>query len=770
MFIRIFILVSIICILCASGIYAQSNNFDLLLGLGDFEKCNFSKVMELDEFGVVPTSNLNIANGWMVAIGQNSIDSYVFKLVKSDTFTDDGNQYMEASKSYQFIGINNAPGSSRSAQFFISAKSNPKFLDETFHIGDTLVFHLDKMISSNFVSGHQGASVGVFYQVAGDNAQYRTSKDIDLSAGFANNVDLTINMPNVTYVRPYIQLYLGENTTPGKTTGILLAGAKIFVVRNGTTVIDNDVAPYQRNRAIQTNVVNWNSQSFPPKAAAKTYDYIGAMASEYPNFSILRKLNPNIKIYIIQGGMDSHDFFRSARWCLSPFKMDYVIAKHPDWLLSQTNPKAKNDPDTGSSAYVGQYANLGGYGDRYIISKVADPTYQTEWANSVIELAKTAGADGVWIDNCGILLGTTGRDGVSLYAWEVQQFLHGVIPKLKAAGLTAIVNNAQQNLDGSAGWNGEIAELYFNPAWRPTAALSEAAGYSANTPENTPDVFFREFSFIGYGFSYNQSYWLRCINDADIISTWNAALPKEKAKRIQYSVNQFDTANNPAYDKNGKAGWIPFALASFLLCTNDYVSLGISIDADDGSTKDAMVDLSITKRLGTPDGPNFANGDDPYCRCRRFKATDDGGLGGVVVVNANDTETRTYTIDFDATDESGNSIASGTKIELKPHTGRIFLQSQLSSPLLEVNLSVPSNNVASGQTTDITLTYHNKSNFAVKDVSVQVRVPDQLTYVAGSAEKSGGSYSADTSTVVWTVKSILPDGTGTRTFRAIVNE
>ncbi|MHB9038169.1 MAG: hypothetical protein ACYC64_16050, partial [Armatimonadota bacterium] len=54
------------------------------------------------------------------------------------------------------------------------------------------------------------------------------------------------------------------------------------------------------------------------------------------------------------------------------------------------------------------------------------------------------------------------------------------------------------------------------------------------------------------------------------------------------------------------------------------------------------IDLSITQRLGTPDGTHFANVGDAYCRWRRYKATDDGGVGGIVVVNANETASRKY--------------------------------------------------------------------------------------------------------------------------------
>ncbi|MHB9038848.1 MAG: hypothetical protein ACYC64_19570, partial [Armatimonadota bacterium] len=99
-----------------------------------------------------------------------------------------------------------------------------------------------------------------------------------------------------------------------------------------------------------------------------------------------------------------------------------------------------------------------------------------------------------------------------------------------------------------------------------------------------------------------------------------------------------------------------------------------------------------------------------------------------------------------------------------PHTGRIFLQRLL----MDVQLVVPVDSVSPGQTLDITVAYTNKSRTMVKSVVVRAQVPEQMDYVKGSAEKSGGRYDATTRTVVWTVSSVVAGGKGSRTFRAKV--
>jgi uncharacterized repeat protein (TIGR01451 family) len=760
------LLVAVSGVFFAAYTCAQAASLDLLLGLGDFEKCSYSSVLGLDEFGAPATSDLSVANGWTASIDLTHQDSYVYRIVTSDSFTGDGGGYLQPGKSYQYMAIKNEPGRAQAAEIFIAAQSNPKYLDDTFHVGDTLVVHIDRIVSSNFVAGKQTVFVGAFYKLVGDDQQHNTSETIDLSAGFVDNVEFTVSVPDaasINYVRPSISLHLGTDTVPGETTGILLTGAKIFLRRNGSMVQDTEAVPYAKNRSIQTNVMGWYDRVMPVRAAARTYDYLCTMASEYPRFAALRKLNPEMKIYIYQGGMDANDSARAARWCVSPFRMDYVVDKHPDWLWPQTDPPVSRDPDSGS-VYAAQYANLGGLVDRYLIAKVTDQTYQNEWVNSVIALAKSVGADGVWIDNCTNLNGSDDRDGYWRYTWEVQQFLHYVIPRLRAVGLSTVVNNAQGTLDGSASWTGDVCEAYYNPTWKPTPAMPASEGYSENTPDNTPDVLFREFSIIGYNHIYSPDYWLKCINDAKIVSEWNSALPENRAKRIQYSVRQDDTDSHPAYDRGGKPGWIPYVMASFLLCCNKYVSLGISLAAPNGNYADAMVDFSITKKLGAPVGDDAPVGESQYFRMRSFASDGAGSSGGIVAVNADTSHSYDFLVPFNAIDDTGKQYQAGSRITFLPNMGRILFN---SAPGVTMSVVSPEA-VVPAQVVTITVNCTNTGDTDALNVLISTSVPTTMDYVVGSAEATGGSYNSATRVVTWTISKIAAAATVERAFTARV--
>ena len=217
---------------------------------------------------------------------------------------------------------------------------------------------------------------------------------------------------------------------------------------------------------------------------------------------------------------------------ISPFRISDIVKDHPNWLYPQTDPALATDPATNPNdpedPYVGKYLNISGFPTNYVIN-TADPDCQKAWAETVITKAKAIGVDGILIDEYGIL--RLFRDGVQRTQAQCQQFIHAVVPKLRAAGLTTLVLNGVANLDGSSSWNGGIAQVIFDPFWAPTAELSESNGYTANTVDNTPDVFFREYSFLSSKYIYSSEYWLKCIQDADIVAGWNAKLSASQTKK-----------------------------------------------------------------------------------------------------------------------------------------------------------------------------------------------------------------------------------------------
>ena len=91
-----------------------------------------------------------------------------------------------------------------------------------------------------------------------------------------------------------------------------------------------------------------------------------------------------------------------------------------------------------------------------------------------------------------------------------------------------------------------------------------------------------------------------------------------------------------------------------------------------------------------------------------------------------------------------------------------------SQAKIDLRVTVPSSEVVPGQTVSITLEFTNTGETEARNVSVTARVPAQMTYVAGSAEASGGSYDAASGVVTWVVESVAAHAAGTRTFQAKV--
>lgn len=655
---------------------------DFLNGNGDFAKSNYSRILGDPPHIEIPTENLTIANGWTAALDASHMSNNIYKIVNSTNFEGDGQNFLETDKSYQYMGFNNTLGNPINIQLYASTESNPAFLDETFSPGDSFTFQLDKIIPSNIRPNEASVTIGMFYDVQSGEVQQPRKMTIDLSNGTVNDVSLTLDVPNVTSVRPFIQLY--SNSAPaGGIPGVITTGAHLWVKKSGDTAYKTEEVPATKDRDIKINDFFSYDEYTPASLIGKNADEVITGGDNYSYFYYLKRMNPNLKIYIYQGGGDVGDTPESS---LGPFTMDYVVANHSDWLYPNLD-----DPiivDSGkNNTYAQDYANAG-YNNRYWV-KEANTTYQNEWASRIISLIHQTGADGVFIDTANVLL-PENTHGLERKKWEVQQFLHGVIPQIKAAGIASVMNDALGTLDGTVNWGGDITEMYFNPTWTPNPSLPEFAEYSNNTADNTPDIFFREFSFIHNGFGFNSEYWLKCVNDAKILAAWNANLPPDKVKRIQYNIKQDNNnTDHPPYDSNGKSGWIPFSLASFLISNNDFISMGINYSGANTTYANAKVDYSITQKLGIPDGEDTAINGNQYFRMRKYKVDAEGSFGGLVLVNANTSGSFEYATPIDYFDENNNTITAGTILTLPPNTGRIFLnKNDQTSNNINLNLSL----------------------------------------------------------------------------------
>ena len=128
-----------------------------------------------------------------------------------------------------------------------------------------------------------------------------------------------------------------------------------------------------------------------------------------------------------------------------------------------------------------------------------------------------------------------------------------------------------------------------------------------------------------------------------------------------------------------------------------------------------------------------------------------------------DTSTGAVTRTEELTCTGGNLVLSVSNLQSD-------IACKISPVQARINLKVmvPSMNVVPGQTVTITVEYTNTGETAAPNITVGARVPAQMTYVAGSAEASGGSYNATTGAVSWVIDSVAAHQKGTRTFQAKV--
>ena len=339
--------------------------------------------------------------------------------------------------------------------------------------------------------------------------------------------------------------------------------------------------------------------------------------------------------------------------------------------------------------------------------------------------------------------------------WEIQSFLHAVVPSLDSAGLEGAGNI------GGTDISTDPCDVYLNPRWTPTAPYNTSS-YTANQWSNTPNIAFQEWGFIRpvTGVRYDQTYWLSCLQDMDTVKSWNTNADGSlvpASQRMYYAV-QVPGTDAPGDPTSGVNGWMQYGLASYLLGQNEFTYFTWA----NYTLSSGNIDYSSTANLGSASGNRTSIGGDPYFLYRNYNTTSGGTV--VVVVNANNTARRTYILSNEVTDETGSLIPGGTVITLLPHTGRIFTYAANS---IVVNVSAPTI-VSPGQTVPIVVSYSNVSSSDVSNVQVTAGVPSQMTYMPGSAEATGGVYNSTANSVTWLLPLVKANSQGTKTFNATV--
>lgn len=742
-------------VFCCFG-YCDGTRLDLLQGWSDFEAADIVTRWDSSYTGTsaydyvttwpgysIPTANDTVAIGWE-RTSSEEIDpignKLTYKLVSSG---------INGSKC-QYFGLK---GPGIAGWCGLSAVA---FKDQHgssfFHDGDKVVFKIDQVKMSDY------KSTNAKYWIRIRTATDQVVKYIDASET-AKSVEASLTVTEgESRVIAEIFVYADLRNFSAQP-GAYVDGAHVYVVRSGSS--DYDMLSMSRYRSIKTAAMFWHPCRWNEFEAVQNYDYLIMADDSTLNYiQKIRSLNSSTKVYMYQTSdvIKTYGGAYDSYCCSSPLGYCYVVNKHPEWLYTNG---IKSNVFVCSPVFTNSF-----YAKHYLA------TYQNQWVNNLMERIGSTNLDGIYIDNLEEVARDPSNTDVpitkpEIKAWDIQSFLHGTVPQLHSAGLQVIKNGCRQFLESGQGI------IYMYPFWKPNNAYTESDGYTANSTTNTPNATFQEWAFFSPFTSsvarnnYDNIYWLQCLSDMDAVKNWNTAtgeqaLSSDQRKMLFVNVRGADSTNDPAY---GLDGWLHFGLCSYLLAQNDWTVFSCGIVSSDAAYNYyADMDYSITQSLGDPTGAHTANLGDSYCRWRQYKANDSGGVGGIVVVNANTAAVRKFTVDFDAIDESGNLVPKGTKISLQPHTGRIFLQRQT----LSVTLLVSNESVTPGQTVSVTVTYKNTGSAALKNVRVQVVVPDQMTYVAGSAEKTGGHYYSSTNTVVWTVSSILANGSGVRTFRAKV--
>ncbi|MFQ3579546.1 MAG: hypothetical protein SNJ71_05335, partial [Bacteroidales bacterium] len=318
--------------------------------------------------------------------------------------------------------------------------------------------------------------------------------------------------------------------------------------------------------------------------------------------------------------------------------------------------------------------------------------FKDNFVETVIRRCKMFKMNTVWFDNTNAL--TIPEGSVPRPQWIMQNFLHYVIEKLHEKNIKVIANMAGGTLDGSRSYGCNFAPIIFDPFWTvdkldnyqintargdisKDKTLGRKEQFSNNTVDNTPDVLFREYSF--YSQDNYKPYWLKCLNDAEIVNNWNKKIPNpNKQKKIQYSFyhGDFDWFANSEPIPNNQP-WVMWGLCSYLLCYNKYTELGISNNLQN-NFEPIEIDFDMISKLGKPielhkpvDGQ-----DDPYFRYRTFKNNE--GKTRIVIVNAYKWDEinaiKTYTIPMYCIDQTGKSYNKNDVIEIQPFTGLILLE------------------------------------------------------------------------------------------------
>jgi hypothetical protein len=538
-------------------------------------------------------------------------------------------------------------------------------LPSEIHHGDKLVFRIDRVFMSGY-SLPKGTSVEYKMTVicnAPNSPTVSTALPIS-SKPFSVELE-TVVADNAQSITLQVEMTLSGN--PGSAIpGIYIDGARLYRKSASGTGYKMEQVPAPRNRAIQTQMVFFQSGVTDPYEVARDYDAVMLQQEcDYPCALRLKYYNPNIKVSLYELGGGVADWrdqsLVDSPYSNCPFTFSDVLANHVSWLYPWPvgfTPVDQRQPWLKDAYFVFEPSVPNQY---YV--RMDDPDYQRQWRVAATDKATRYHLDGVFVDGAGTLESSPGMP-VSRDPAEVQSFLHGVSPYLHQAGLQAIVNDSVVVLNTSP------ANTFFDPRWKTNASYPASDGYANNTPQTTPDALFQEWGFFmhwpldGVDMNhYDLSYWDATLGNLETVASWNKSLPVNYQKTVLILTHGVDRPEDPA---SGLNGWAHFALCSYMLAQNQFTWFG----ADRvGRYERVQMDFSGTVRLGTmKSSTRTVLTSDRSLQMRVYK-------NGFVIVNGHPTEPRTYMFPRRAIDENNVWIMGGTTITLQPRTGRMFFYS-----------------------------------------------------------------------------------------------
>ena len=709
--------------------FSRDEKRDFLAGLGDFEYSTFVNPYDnINSNIAISTDELSVMNGWQF---NDSDNNYLYRINRVVDERDGLKDGSGKNSNSQYIGVK--AGAPAGKTYYPTIDHVIYCNPSTMPPGSTVTLQLDKV---NFYTTGipEGAPVGYIYFFAQRSSDWSTVfegsvsilKNSNLSGPLSVSATIPVTAtpdapPGEEY--PYIIHVQIKGMFSGGSVheqGISVDGARFYIKKPGVDNYECLRVPVERERTIKTGHLSWSAGKYDLYQIARYNDWADNTEDGNALIPQLKRFNPNIKLYLYEAAGSITDEresnYKEPRFLASPLSFSWVLENNldDDWLFSYKEEISdKDDPrplykhyrdaSRVSENHLNYYVQTS-YSYHYI-TRVSEPTYQSAWKEAAYTKAVRHKYDGIFFDTLEAFVPkstkfTTYNDYV-VAPHDIQDFEGNVFPHLRDGGLETAQNSCTSHYTTYPG----ICML--NPAWDPSDPNNDQAhGFPAgfdpakfthkNTAATTADFFFQEWAFfkhwptdgidqIHYNADYI-SYWLKSLEDMDMVEVWNKDLPtnlKKKIFQLVHGVNRdIDPAvslqNPPGADNLDlyETGWARFGFTSFLLGANTYAWLGIN-DLED---KFYVQDFPLTARLGYPlevrkilylgveyekDDPALDSDDKKLTQVRRYS-------NGIVVVNAHPSEEKDFMVAVNCCDEFERDIPAGTALKLSPHTGRIL--------------------------------------------------------------------------------------------------